>query len=114
MVILQFDKGMTSLMKVIALTILLLMLALIGFASALSRKKLRVEVFLMNRLWRTNKWIRKKSGQQSGTLIRTNGTRLRMVRFNVSRSSSVVLTLAMSVSQAAEGEEAFTLVGSVK
>jgi len=28
--------------------------------------------------------------------------------------SSVVLTLAMSVSQAAEGEEAFTLVGSVK
>jgi hypothetical protein len=41
-------------------------------------------------------------------------TRLRMVRFNVSRSSSVVLTLAMSVSQAAEGEEAFTLVGSVK
>jgi hypothetical protein len=37
-----------------------------------------------------------------------------MVRFNVSRSSSVVLTLAMSVSQAAEGEEAFTLVGSVK
>jgi hypothetical protein len=39
---------------------------------------------------------------------------LRMARFNVSRSSSVVLTLAMSVSQAAEGEEAFTLVGSVK
>ena len=33
---------------------------------------------------------------------------------NVSRSSSVVLTLAMSVSQAVEGEEAFTLVGSVK
>ena len=28
--------------------------------------------------------------------------------------SSVLLTLAMSVSQAAEGEEAFTLVGSVK
>jgi len=45
MVILQFDKGTTSLMKVIALTILLLMLALIAFASALSRKKLRVEMF---------------------------------------------------------------------
>jgi hypothetical protein len=29
-------------------------------------------------------------------------------------SSSVVLTSPMSVSQAAEGEEAFTLVGSVK
>jgi hypothetical protein len=37
-----------------------------------------------------------------------------MVRLNVSRRLSVVLTLAMSVSQAAEGEEAFTLVGSVK
>ena len=68
----------------------------------------------MNRLWKTNRWIRKKSGQQSGTLILTNGTRLRMVRFNVSRSSSLVLTLAMSVSQAAEGEAAVTLVGSVK
>ena len=68
----------------------------------------------MNRLWKTNRWIRKKSGQQPDTLILTNGTRLRMARFNVSRSSSVVLTLAMSVSQAAEGEEAFTLVGSVK
>ena len=45
MVILQFDKGTTSLMKVIALTILLLMLALVSFASALSRKKLRVEMF---------------------------------------------------------------------
>ena len=45
MVILQFDKGTTSLMKVIALTIHLLMLALIAFASALSRKKLRVEMF---------------------------------------------------------------------
>jgi hypothetical protein len=44
MVILQFDKGTTSLMKVIALTILLLMLALVSFASALSRKKLRVEM----------------------------------------------------------------------
>jgi len=32
-------------MKVIALTLLLLMLALIAFASALSRKKLRVEMF---------------------------------------------------------------------
>ena len=32
MVILQFDKGTTSLMKAIALTILLLMLALIAFA----------------------------------------------------------------------------------
>ena len=51
---------------------------------------------------------------KSGTLILTNGTRLRMVRLNVSRRLSVVLTLAMSVSQAAEGEEAFTLVGSVK
>jgi hypothetical protein len=68
----------------------------------------------MNRLWKTNSWIRKKSGQQSGNLILTNGTRLRMVRFNVSRSSSVVLKLAMSVGQAAEGVEAFTLVGSVK
>jgi hypothetical protein len=45
MVILQFDKGTTSPMKVIALTLLLLMLALIAFASALSRKKLRVEMF---------------------------------------------------------------------
>jgi hypothetical protein len=45
MVILQFDKGTTSLMKVIALTILLLMLAQIAFASALSRKKFRVEMF---------------------------------------------------------------------
>jgi len=35
----------------------------------------------MNRLWKTNSWIRKKSGQQSGTLILTNGTQLRMVRF---------------------------------
>jgi hypothetical protein len=68
----------------------------------------------MNRLWKTNSWIRKKSGQQSGTLILTNGTQLRMVRFDVPRSASVVLTSAMSVSQAAEGEEAFTLVGSVK
>jgi hypothetical protein len=34
----------------------------------------------MNRLWKTNSWIRKKSGQQSGTLILTNGTQLRMVR----------------------------------
>ena len=32
-------------MKVIALTILLLMLVLIAFASALSRKKLRIEMF---------------------------------------------------------------------
>jgi len=68
----------------------------------------------MNRLWKTNRWIRKKSGRQSGTWILTNGTRWRMVRFNVSRSSSAVLTSAMSMSQAAEGEEAFTSVGSVK
>jgi hypothetical protein len=33
---------------------------------------------------------------------------------SVSRSSSALLTLTMSVSQAAEDEEAFTLVGSVK
>jgi hypothetical protein len=92
MSILQFDKHATSLMKVIALTILLVTLVLIAFGSSLSRK----------------------TGQRSGTLILTNGTRLRMVRFNVSRSSSVVLTLAKSVSQAAEGEKAFTLVGSVK
>ena len=38
MAILQFDKG-TSLIKVIALTILLLMLALIAFGSSLSRKQ---------------------------------------------------------------------------
>jgi hypothetical protein len=107
MVILQFDKGMTSLMKVIALTILLLMLAPDRF-----RESCESKCFLMNRLWKTNSWIRKKSGQQCGIL--TNGTQLRMVRFNVPRSSSVVLTSAMSVSQAAEGEEAFTLVGSVK
>jgi len=69
---------------------------------------------LMNCPWKTNRWIRKKSGQQSRTLILTNGIRLRMVRFNVSRSLSVVFTSAMSVSQAAEGDEAFTLVGSVK
>ena len=38
-------------------------------------------------------------------------------RYNPARRfpySTVLLTLAMSVSQAAEGEEAFTLVGSVK
>ena len=47
---------------------------------------------------------------------------LRNPKFDVTRnkatsyglSLSVVLTLAMTVSQAAEGEEAFTLVGSVK
>jgi hypothetical protein len=39
MAILQFDKGATSLMKVVALTILLLMLALIAFGSSLSRKQ---------------------------------------------------------------------------
>jgi hypothetical protein len=38
MVILQFDKGMTSLMKVIALTILLLMLALIAFAKEVASR----------------------------------------------------------------------------
>jgi Haem-binding domain len=38
MAILQFDKG-TSLIKVIALTILLLMLALIAFGNSLSRKQ---------------------------------------------------------------------------
>jgi hypothetical protein len=76
MVILQFDKGMTSLMKVIALTILLLMLAPDRFRERSCESK----CFLMNRLWKTNSWIRKKSGQQSGTLILTNGTQLRMVR----------------------------------
>jgi hypothetical protein len=39
MAILQSDKGETSLMKVIALTILLLMLALIAFGSSLSRRQ---------------------------------------------------------------------------
>jgi len=39
MPILQFDKGETSLMKVIALTILFLMLALIAFGSSLSRRQ---------------------------------------------------------------------------
>ena len=77
MVILQLDKGTTSLMKAIALTILLLMLALIAFA----KRSCESKCFLMNRLWKTNSWIRKKSGQQSGTLILTNGTQLRMVRF---------------------------------
>ena len=46
MVTVQFDKGATSLMKVIALTILPLMLALIAFGRALSPKKLRVEMVI--------------------------------------------------------------------
>jgi len=114
MAILQFDKGATSLMKVIARTILLLMLALIAFGSALSRKKLRVEVFFDEPPMEDEQVDQEEVCQQSGTLILTNGTRLWMVRFNVWRCSSVVLTLATSVSQAAEGVEAFTLVGSVK
>jgi hypothetical protein len=49
-------------------------------------------------------------------LILTNGTRLLDCGWcaSMSRSSSAALTLAMSVRQAAEGEEAVTLVGSVK
>jgi hypothetical protein len=39
MAILRFDEGATSLMKVIPLTILVLMLALIAFGSSLSRKR---------------------------------------------------------------------------
>ena len=68
-------------MKVIALTILLLMLALIAFGSALSRKKLRVGMCFDQPPMEEEQVIRKKAGQQSGTLILTNGTRLRMVRF---------------------------------
>ena len=83
MVILQFDKGTTSLMKVIALTILLLMLALIAFASALSQKKLRVEMFFDEPPMEDEQADQEEVGQQSGTLILTNGTRLRMVPFNV-------------------------------
>jgi len=91
------------------------MLALIAFGSALSRKKLRVEMFFdeppmedeqvdQEEVWSAISYLDpdERDSIADGALQ------------NVSRSSSVVLTLAMSVSQAVEGEEAFTLVGSVK
>ena len=100
-------------MKPLVLTIAFLMLALIAFGGSASRKKLRVEMFFdeppmedeqvdQEEVWPA---IRYLDPDERDSIA--DGALQCVAQF-------VGLTLAMSVSQAAEGEEAFTLVGSVK
>jgi hypothetical protein len=101
-------------MKPLVLTIAFLMLALIAFGGSASRKKLRVEMFFdeppmedeqvdQEEVWSAIRYLDpdERDSIADGALQCV----ARLV---------AVLSLAMSVSQAAEGEEAFTLVGSVK
>jgi hypothetical protein len=100
-------------MKPLVLTIAFLMLALIAFGGSASRKKLRVEMFFdeppmedeqvdQEEVWSA---IRHLDPDERDSIA--DGALQCVAQF-------VGLTLAMSVSQAAEGEEAVTLVGSVK
>jgi hypothetical protein len=90
------------------------MLALIAFGSALSRKKLRVEMFFDEPPMEDEQVDQEEVWSAIRYLDPDERDSIADGALQCVGSSSVVLISAMSVSQAAEGEEAVTLVGSVK
>jgi len=104
----------TCLTKVIALTILPLAPVLISSGSALSRKKLRVEMFFDEPPMEDEQVNREEVWSAIRYLDPDERDSIADGALQCVARLVAVLSLAMSVSQAAEGEEAFTLVGSVK